>query len=365
MRLSRRRDVVAALALLLFVAAFVPQYRSISPIVVSLLLVPVAAIAWTVGRRGGMRGALVASVVTVALLWLVGQPVDVDGLVPSYLALVLVGGLVGRLADLRRVTERELTAVARRRREADALADAARLISEHSLDESLVERILEAAQGVLPSAYFALLLVTDDGAKLEIEADLGGRTHRGQRFSVSEGVTGRAFRSRACQLVGDTRLDPDYVAGAFGGDDDPNGVVVPAASSALAAPIEGHGRCLGVLYLEDPRPDRFGEHDAELLQAFSRYAAIALESLAAARAIRASEERFARYFRSHPIPGFITRVGDSRIIDVNEDLCALSGYSRDELIGRTSLELGLWVDPTDLERRQMRTARDGFIRDWE
>jgi len=249
---------------------------------------------------------------------------------------------VGRLADLRRVTERELTAVARRRREAEALAEAVRIVSARSLDEGAVEGILEATGQVVPSGYRAVLLAEDEDQVLVVGADVGGpESRRGRRLPIGEGVAGRAFTARASQIVADGRR------------------------AALAVPIEGRERCLGVLYLEDEQPGRFGEHDAELLREFCRYAAVALDSLAAAQALRSSEERFARYFHSHPIPGFITRVGDSRMIDVNEDFCALFGYSRDEVIGRTSLEVGLWVDPDDLERRRAAIARDGFIRDWE
>ena len=43
----------------------------------------------------------------------------------------------------------------------------------------------------------------------------------------------------------------------------------------------------------------------------------------------------------------ISRVEDNRIVDANEGFLELTGYSRDELIGRTPIELGLMVDPAD------------------
>jgi PAS domain S-box-containing protein len=43
----------------------------------------------------------------------------------------------------------------------------------------------------------------------------------------------------------------------------------------------------------------------------------------------------------------LVRLRDGCLIDVNDAFVRLTGYPRHETIGRTSLELGLWADPTD------------------
>lgn len=65
----------------------------------------------------------------------------------------------------------------------------------------------------------------------------------------------------------------------------------------------------------------------------------------AEEALRASEERFTRAFMDNPQPMSLSTLEESRFIDVNDSFLQLSGYSRQELIGRTSLELGLWNSP--------------------
>ena len=55
-----------------------------------------------------------------------------------------------------------------------------------------------------------------------------------------------------------------------------------------------------------------------------------------------SEERFAKAFRANPQPMSITTVADGRYLDVNDSFLAMSGYTRDEVIGHTSLELNVW-----------------------
>jgi PAS domain S-box-containing protein len=79
--------------------------------------------------------------------------------------------------------------------------------------------------------------------------------------------------------------------------------------------------------------------------------------------LRQSEERFSTAFASSPIGQSISTRDEGRIIDVNEAYCSIVGYSRDELVGRTSAEMGLFADP---ERRAVLIAgiaREGLVRE--
>lgn len=62
-------------------------------------------------------------------------------------------------------------------------------------------------------------------------------------------------------------------------------------------------------------------------------------------ALRQSEERFAKAFRSSPAAIVISTLDDGRFIDMNDRWLDLLGYRREELLGRTSEEIELWVDP--------------------
>lgn len=65
----------------------------------------------------------------------------------------------------------------------------------------------------------------------------------------------------------------------------------------------------------------------------------------AVEALRRSEATFAAAFNNGPVILTITRMRDGRIVEVNERFLTTTGYSRDEVIGRTPTELGLWVNP--------------------
>jgi PAS domain S-box-containing protein len=63
--------------------------------------------------------------------------------------------------------------------------------------------------------------------------------------------------------------------------------------------------------------------------------------------LRQSEERFSKAFAASPMGQSISSLAEGRLIAVNEAYCKIIGYSRDELVGSSSLELGLFVDPTN------------------
>jgi PAS domain S-box-containing protein len=65
---------------------------------------------------------------------------------------------------------------------------------------------------------------------------------------------------------------------------------------------------------------------------------------------RASETRFAAVFNASPLAIGISRMSDGRYVDVNDAFLALFGLRREETLGNTSLELGLWTEPADRVR---------------
>ena len=60
--------------------------------------------------------------------------------------------------------------------------------------------------------------------------------------------------------------------------------------------------------------------------------------------LRLSEERFAKAFKSSPIPMSIQSLADYRYLDVNDAYLEMTGYARNEILGASSIELNVWVD---------------------
>ena len=85
----------------------------------------------------------------------------------------------------------------------------------------------------------------------------------------------------------------------------------------------------------------------------------------AERELRTSEHKFAKAFRANPVCMAIVTIEDGRYIDVNEGYERITGYTRDEVIGRTVSEIGYWVDPSERDTLLSRLERDGRVRDIE
>jgi PAS domain S-box-containing protein len=94
------------------------------------------------------------------------------------------------------------------------------------------------------------------------------------------------------------------------------------------------------------------------------------------KTLRRSEERFRKVFQFSPIPYLIT-VPEGPIVDVNDAWVRMSGYSREEAIGRSTIELGMVPDPEQrnqlvrdlLQKRRLndveitRRTKSGELRD--
>jgi PAS domain S-box-containing protein len=61
----------------------------------------------------------------------------------------------------------------------------------------------------------------------------------------------------------------------------------------------------------------------------------------------------------------VVRLRDGRLIDVNDAFVRLTGHPRDQTIGRTSLELGLWAEPNDRAPYVEALERTGSVRGLE
>ncbi len=81
--------------------------------------------------------------------------------------------------------------------------------------------------------------------------------------------------------------------------------------------------------------------------------------------LRESEEKFRLAFHTNPDSINLNRASDGRYLDINEGFIRLMGYTREEVIGKTSLELNIWVDPKDRERLVHGLMTAGYVENLE
>jgi PAS domain S-box-containing protein len=96
---------------------------------------------------------------------------------------------------------------------------------------------------------------------------------------------------------------------------------------------------------------RIAERTAELSSANAR--------------LRESEERFSKAFRASPVFVSIARMNDGTFIEINEAFLQSSGWSREEVIGRTSADLKLWENLEERGKFLFDLQLRGFVRNRE
>ncbi|QNI31136.1 PAS domain S-box protein [Alloacidobacterium dinghuense] len=85
----------------------------------------------------------------------------------------------------------------------------------------------------------------------------------------------------------------------------------------------------------------------------------------AEEALKKSEEKFSTAFRESPMALTLTSMKDHRYLDVNETFEHLTGWHKDEVIGRTPFDINVWDDPFKRLEISKRLLSEGAIRNYE
>lgn len=76
-------------------------------------------------------------------------------------------------------------------------------------------------------------------------------------------------------------------------------------------------------------------------------------------------QKFNRLFNSNPAPMAVSSLPERKFTDVNDAFVSTLGYSRDEVIGKSSAELGIFVEPEILNQQVLAVQNEGSVRDVE
>jgi PAS domain S-box-containing protein len=86
---------------------------------------------------------------------------------------------------------------------------------------------------------------------------------------------------------------------------------------------------------------------------------------AAEKAVHDSEEKFRTAFRSNPEAMTITTLADGVYLDVNDAFLRVTGFTRQDVVGRKSLDVGIWIEMEDRSRLMQILMANGHLESME
>ncbi len=134
----------------------------------------------------------------------------------------------------------------------------------------------------------------------------------------------------------------------------------------LGAPLLVEGRSIGVIAVQDYHSaTAYTEEDERLLMFVASQTAAAIHHQQVEAAQREVRTYFEKSFQLNPAVMMISNANDGRIIEVNPAFTRATGYTREEAVGRSTLDLRIWVDMKQRNEMFAQLRRNGVIRDTE
>jgi PAS domain S-box-containing protein len=142
------------------------------------------------------------------------------------------------------------------------------------------------------------------------------------------------------------------------------GVRSRPTASRLFAPIRSTAKVIGCISVQSYTDQAYKQEDLAVLQTLADFCSATLERIQAQESLRKSEERFSKAFLSSPMPMWLSTLEQGTLLDINESMLHLSGFKREEMLGRTSLELGIWHEPEERMRMLQQLHESKSVRDF-
>lgn len=169
-------------------------------------------------------------------------------------------------------------------------------------------------------------------------------------FPRGFGLLGRAWETRQVQWTHD-------LAEA---DRPPLSTLADRAGlrGGYAIPVVGRGDAEGVFLVASRQRFDPDEGVLDMLSDIGNRIGQFVDRERAVASRRQADEDFRTAFLQSPAPLLVSRGAEGTILDASDAFLALMGYARDEIVGRTTAELAMWLGPEDREARA-RILREG------
>jgi len=149
----------------------------------------------------------------------------------------------------------------------EILREASELVADYPLDvDELLRSLAELIRKVVDSQLIAVLLRSGgDTLKIRFAIGFSEELMRHLRVKVGEGITGAAAADRKTVIANDVTKDPRYL------------MAVDAVRSEIAVPLVARGKLVGVIDIQSPVPQAFGEYEQNMLELIASRFSLAID----------------------------------------------------------------------------------------
>jgi len=214
--------------------------------------------------------------------------------------------------------------------------------------------------GLMPGRNFYVALLNADGSMLSFpyfeDETAQAPAPRRPGHGLTEYVlkTGKPLLTTADELTSLLHDDDRYMT------------IGESAALWLGAPLMIDGRAIGVIAVQDyHNPQAYGPEEKRLLLFVADQTAAAVHRRRSEALQRESQDYFAKSFQASPALTALIRLDDGRIVEANNSFLASAGYTREEVIGQTAIQLGMWSDPAHRVAFMENLRAAGSVRDFE
>jgi len=224
----------------------------------------------------------------------------------------------------------------------------------------LLESILSRACALLGTNLGLIDLVLPDDSALRQEVGYASLGKLNGTITVrNQGLAGTIW-ARGETMVVENYADWDNSIAEF---------VEAGLGSVMGVPLKVGDKVIGVLGISHSRVGQtFTQEQVNLMERFAALASLAIDNArlhetaqkelrerrSTESALRTSEERFRKVFENRYIAIAIVTLEEGIFLEANQAFWELSGFTPQQALGHTSLELDTWDDPQD---------RAGFVQE--
>ncbi|HAB17397.1 MAG TPA: hypothetical protein DCE44_13210, partial [Verrucomicrobiales bacterium] len=232
-------------------------------------------------------------------------------------------GYIGSVIDIteRKQVEQQLQNHSER---LATVLDAQRTIAgAHVEYTALLDLILERMMQITGAEGASLEMVEENDMVYEAAVGIAA-SFVGLRLKAVSSLSGLCHTSGQCQRADDTDTDPRVdreVCRRIG------------LRSMIVMPLRYGEESFGVLKIVSSRPSAFGDAVEHTLRLMSEFLGMTIVRKRAEQALLESETRFRTFFENAAV-GAAQISPDGRFRHVNERYCRITGYSRNELLGK-------------------------------